>query len=71
MQILIDFDDIYYWFTARAVLRYKTDGKVLDMQSVTVPTKYQGQGLARLLAEVIETVELLIVLQFYNIYIVF
>lgn len=41
------------------------------MQSVTVPTKYQGQGLARLLAEVIETVELLIVLQFYNIYIVF
>lgn len=42
-----------YWLcvAAQAVLRYKTDGKVLDMQSVTVPAKYKSQGLA-LLAEV-------------------
>ncbi|XP_034188019.1 protein NATD1 [Osmia lignaria lignaria] len=36
---------------SRAVLQYKSDGKILDMQAINVPYKYTGQGIARLLAE--------------------
>ncbi|XP_031832088.1 protein NATD1 [Nomia melanderi] len=35
----------------RAVLQYVADGRVLDMQSINVPYRYTGHGLARLLAE--------------------
>ncbi|KOC68418.1 Protein GTLF3B [Habropoda laboriosa] len=37
--------------SSRAVLQYKAEGKVLDMQVINVPYRYTGQGYARLLAE--------------------
>ena len=36
---------------SRATLQYIADGKVLDMQVISVPYRYTGRGLARLLAE--------------------
>ncbi|XP_078037184.1 protein NATD1 [Augochlora pura] len=36
---------------SRAVLQYKADGKVLDMQAINVPYRYTGKGIARLLTE--------------------
>lgn len=39
----------------RAVLLYKKrENNVLDMQSINVPENYQGRGLARILAEVLQ-----------------
>lgn len=35
------------------MLHYVAEGKVLDMQTIAVPYRYTGQGLARLLAEVL------------------
>ncbi|XP_054001868.1 protein NATD1-like [Hylaeus anthracinus] len=36
---------------SKAVLHYVAEGKVLDMQTIAVPYRYTGRGLARLLAE--------------------
>ncbi|XP_071872159.1 protein NATD1 [Bombus fervidus] len=36
---------------SRAVLQYKAERKVLDMQVISVPYRYTGRGLARLLTE--------------------
>ncbi|XP_017763509.1 PREDICTED: protein NATD1-like [Eufriesea mexicana] len=36
---------------SRAVLQYRPDGKVLDMQVISVPYRYTGRGIARLLTE--------------------
>ncbi|KOX68930.1 Protein GTLF3B [Melipona quadrifasciata] len=36
---------------SRAVLQYKAQGKVLDMQVISVPYRYRGRGIARLLTE--------------------
>lgn len=37
---------------ARAVLQYKAKGKILDMRVISVPYRYRGRGIARLLTEV-------------------
>ncbi|XP_076294787.1 protein lifeguard 3 [Lasioglossum baleicum] len=54
VQIYVDIVLLYQYvlmFMARAVLQYRADGKILDMQAINVPYRYTGQGLARLLTE--------------------
>ncbi|CAK9823529.1 Protein lifeguard 1 [Anthophora retusa] len=54
VQIYVDVVLLYQYvlmFLARAVLQYKAEGRVLDMQVINVPYRYTGQGFARLLAE--------------------
>ncbi|KAK9299465.1 hypothetical protein QLX08_007489 [Tetragonisca angustula] len=53
-QIYVDIVLLYQYilmFIARAVLQYKAQGKVLDMQVIGVPHRYRGRGIARLLTE--------------------
>ncbi|XP_050595821.1 protein lifeguard 3-like [Bombus affinis] len=53
-QIYVDIVLLYQYvllFMARAVLQYKAERKVLDMQVISVPYRYTGRGLARLLTE--------------------
>lgn len=41
-----------YCLAEKAVLLYKKNDNILDIQSVNVPIQYQRQGIGRLLAEV-------------------
>ncbi|XP_076681197.1 protein lifeguard 3-like [Andrena cerasifolii] len=54
VQIYVDVVLLYQYvlmFMARATLQYIADGKVLDMQVISVPDRHTGRGLGRLLAE--------------------